>query len=144
MLAVDVNVLVSAFHAGAPDHDAMRRWVEDAVDAPEPLGISDAVLIGVARVLTHPRVFSPPASLDDAWTRIGSLAAAEGTARLTPGPRHLQIVERLCRGADARGNLVADAQHAAVAIEHGATWISKDRDFARFPELRWRHPSDAG
>ncbi|MCM0640528.1 PIN domain-containing protein [Cellulomonas wangsupingiae] len=39
----------------------------------------------------------------------------------------------LCRAADARGNLVADAQHAAVAIEHGATWVSQDRDFARFP-----------
>jgi len=44
------------------------------------------------------------------------------------------------RDAGARGKLVADAQHAAVAIEHGCTMVSTDSDFDRFPGLRWRHP----
>ena len=61
----------------------------------------------------------------------------------TTSPRHWELVARLCREADARGNLVADAQHAAVAIENGATWVSLDRDFARFPGLRWVVPSGA-
>jgi predicted nucleic acid-binding protein len=34
--------------------------------------------------------------------------------------------------ADAR------AEHAALAIEHGCDWVTRDRDFAKFAELRWR------
>jgi toxin-antitoxin system PIN domain toxin len=142
MLALDVNVLVSAFRAVAPDHEPIRAWLEQAVDAPEPVGISDAVLAGTVRVLTHPRVFHPPTLLDDALDRVTHLRAQPGVLTLRPGPRHWEVFDRLCRSVDARGNLVADAQHAAIAVEHGATLISKDRDFARFRELRWRHPLD--
>ena len=38
--------------------------------------------------------------------------------------------------------LSTDAYHAALAIEHGAEWITTDRDYARFTGLRWRHPLD--
>jgi len=51
-------------------------------------------------------------------------------------------LEELCRRTHARGDLIADAQHAALALEHGSEWVSFDRDFARFPDLRWRHPLD--
>lgn len=140
MLALDVNVIVSALRADAPDHTEMRAWLEDAVNAPEPVGISDAVLGGAVRILTHARVFSPATPLPRALSEATKLREHPGVVTLVPGARHWQIVDRLCRSADTRGNLVVDAQHAAVAVEHGATWISKDRDFARFAELRWRHP----
>lgn len=142
MLALDVNVLVSAFRQDAPDHDAMRRWLEDAVGAIEPLGVSDAVLGGVVRIVTDRRVFPTPSPLEVALDQASTLRRHPGVTTLTPGPRHWEIFERLCRSAAAKGNLVADAQHAAVAVEHGATWISKDRDFARFSDVRWRHPLD--
>ncbi|MDQ3627342.1 MAG: PIN domain-containing protein [Actinomycetota bacterium] len=142
MLAVDVSVVVSAFRADAPDHEAMRQWLESAVKDPESLGVSDAVLGGAVRVLTHPRVFSSPTSLVRALGESTRLREHPGVVTLGPGPANWQVVDRLCRSADARGNLVADAPHAALAVEHGATWISKDRGFARFGELRWRHPLD--
>src|SRR5680860_753810 len=140
MLALDVNIVVSAFRADAPDHDEMRAWLENAVNAPQPVGISDAVLGGAIRVLTHPRVFSPATPLPDALSATTTLRQHVGVVTLFPGPRHWEIFDRLCRTGDARGNFVADAQHAAVAVEHGATWVSKDRGFSRFPGLRWRHP----
>jgi toxin-antitoxin system PIN domain toxin len=59
---------------------------------------------------------------------------------VSPGPRHWEIFRELCERAGAKGNLVADAYHAATAIEHGCEWITTDRDYARFPGLRWRHP----
>jgi toxin-antitoxin system PIN domain toxin len=142
MLALDVNVLVPAFRADAPDHAAMRGFLESSVNATEPVGLTDAVLAGVVRVLTHPKVFTPPSPLDHVLTACGDLVSHPGTVRLLPGTRHWEIFTRLCVGANAKGNLVADAQHAAIAIENGATWISKDRDFARFAGLRWRHPLD--
>jgi len=142
MLAIDVNILVSAFRTAAPDHDAMRRYLEDAVNGTEPVGLTDAVLAGAVRVLTHPKVFTPPTSLDQVLTACSDLVSHPGTVRLLPGPRYWEIFTALCVAANAKGNLVADAQHAAVAIENGATWISRDRDFARFAGLRWRHPLD--
>jgi toxin-antitoxin system PIN domain toxin len=136
----DVNVLVAAFRRDASGHAALRDWLESAVAGAELLGLTDAVLGGVVRIVTHPRIFVTPSTLAEVLTQIDSLRAADGVVRVTPGPRHWELFEGLCRSGDARGNLVADAQHAAVAVEHGATWVTLDRDFARFPGLRWRSP----
>jgi len=136
----DVNVLVGAFRADAPDHDRLRAWLEGAVVGVEDLGLTDAVLTGTVRVLTHPRVFAKPTPLARALEQVATLRAADGVVRVAPTPRHWEVFEQLCRVADARGNLVADAAHAAVAIEHGALWVTLDRDFARFPGLRWAPP----
>lgn len=140
MIIPDVNVLVGAFRADAPRHEGLRAWLEGAVAGVEVVGLTDAVLGGVVRVITHPRVFARPSTLEEALGQVDALRTADGVARVVPGPRHWEVVEALCRAADARGNLVADAQHAAVAIEHGATWVTLDRDFARFPGLTWRSP----
>lgn len=142
MILPDVNVLVGAFRADAPQHGALRAWLEGAVADPEDLGLTDAVLAGTVRVLTHPRVFARPTPLDVALGQVADLLAADGVVRITPGPRHWALVDELCRAADARGNLVPDAAHAAVAVEHGALWVTLDRDFARFPRLRWASPLD--
>ena len=133
----DVNVLVGALRADAPRHAELRSWLEGALRSPEPVGLTDAVLGGTVRVLTHPRVFARPTPLSEALTLVDALRAHPNAVRAAAGARHWDLVAALCRAADARGNLVADAQHAAVAIEHGATWVSQDRDFARFPGLRW-------
>ncbi len=58
----------------------------------------------------------------------------------SPGPRHWSVFLDLCRKTGARGNLVADAYGAALAIEPGSEWITTDRDCAQIPGLRWRHP----
>ena len=57
-----------------------------------------------------------------------------------PGQRHRDIFTRRCRTAGVKGNLVPDAYLAALAIESGSEWVTTDRDFGRFPGLRWRHP----
>lgn len=102
------------------------------------------MLSGFIRVATHPRVFDPPAPLGRALEFTDALRAAPGVVIVTPGERHWEIFERLCTGSGARGNLVADAYLAALAIEAGCEWITTDRDFARFPGLRWRHPLEGG
>lgn len=140
MIALDVNIVVSAFWRNAPDHQPMRAWLQDAVNDYEPVGLTDSVLGSAVRILTNPRVLLPVMALDHALTEASRLREHPGVLTLTPGVRHWEIFERLCRSVDAHGNLVTDAQQAAIAVEHGATWISKDRDFARFPGLRWRHP----
>lgn len=102
--------------------------------------MSDVVLAGFLRVVTHPRVFQNPSSMDSALAFVNVLKERPGCVRIAPGQRHWSIFTDLCRRAGARGNLVQDAYLAALAIESGCEWITMDRDFARFPGLRWRPP----
>lgn len=136
----DVNVLIGAYRQDDPRHEHLRAWLREALSSAEGFGLTPAVATGFVRIVTHPRVFVTPTPLDIALDQVEQLRAFPGTSWLQPGPQHWQIFSRLCREADARGNRVADAAHAAIAIEHGATWITLDRDFARFPGLRWSAP----
>lgn len=140
MILADVNVLVYAFREAAPRHAEYRDWLRATVADREAFGLSELVLSGVVRVLTHPRVFTPPTPIDRAFEYVDALRAQPNAVLVTPGSRHWEIFGALCRRAGATGNLVADAFHAALAIEHGCEWITTDRDYSRFSGLRWRHP----
>ena len=110
------------------------------IAAPEPYGISELVLSGFVRVATHPRILARPASTEVALEFADALRRQPHAVPIIPGPRHWEIFVGLCRVAGTKGSLVADAYLAALAIESGSEWITTDRDFARFPGLRWRHP----
>jgi uncharacterized protein len=136
----DVNVLVYAHRMDVPDHDRYLQWLERTVNADTAYGMSDLVLSGFLRVVTHPKVFKTPSSLQDALTYCEQLRGQANCVMVAPGPRHWQIFRRLCEEAATKGNLVPDAFLAAMAIESGCEWITTDRDFSRFKGLRWRHP----
>ena len=140
MIIPDVNVLVYAARDDSTRHAEYREWLVRAMRGPEAVGLSELVLSGVVRVLTHARVFDPPMPGVDALAFVDALRAQPRAVALRPGERHWSLFTALCRDGDARGNLVADAYHAALAIEAGAEFITTDRDFARFPGLRWRPP----
>jgi toxin-antitoxin system PIN domain toxin len=140
VILLDVNLLVHAFHGGAPDHARYRDWLDDACLSPEPFGICDLVLSGFLRVATHPRIFDPPAPTEEAIAFANAVRAQPNAVVVRPGPRHWGIFTGLCEAVGARGNLVPDAYLAALAIETGSEWVTTDRDFSRFPGLRWRHP----
>lgn len=141
MVLLDVNVVVNAMREDAPRHDVAHRYVDDLRRAPEPFGLSDLVLSGALRVLMHPRVFAPPTPSAVARDFVRALRATPNVILVAPGARHWSIFESLLEHSGATGNLVADAWHAALAIEHGCEWVSDDTDFARFPGLRWRRPA---
>lgn len=140
MLIPDVNVLVYAFRADSSRHAEYRRWLEQRLKSKEAFGLSDLVLSGVLRVLTHPRVFAPPTPTAPALAFVTALRQQPNVMMVNAGPRHWEIFADLCQSSGARGNLIADAYHAALAIEHGAEWITTDRDYSRFTGLRWSHP----
>ena len=102
--------------------------------------MSELVLSAVIRIVTNHRVFREPTSPSDAVAFCQAVRAAPSATPLRPGARHWDIFSRLCTDVGARGDLVPDAYHAALAIEHGATLVTTDRGFARFPGLRWRLP----
>lgn len=143
MRCVDVNVLVYAHRRESPDHERYRDWFDAARQAPEPLGLAAIVASGFLRVTTHPRVFKEPSPLPVALDFVDAVRRSPSTVPVLPGPRHWDIFRALCERVGATGNTIPDAFLAAIAIEQGATWVSADRSFAGFPDLRWQHPLDA-
>ncbi|MEO6349525.1 MAG: TA system VapC family ribonuclease toxin [Candidatus Limnocylindrales bacterium] len=136
----DVNVLIYAHRAEDPRHRAYAEWLARAVEGPEPIALSVLVAIAFVRVVTGgPLHTRTPLSV--ALGFVEELTAQSSSRVIAPGPGHVDEVARLCRAIDASGSMVADAQHAAIAIEHGCTLISADRDIARFAPhgLRWQH-----
>ncbi len=142
MVIPDVNVLVYAFRSDVPDHHRYLAWLEALVNSDQTYALPNSVLSGFLRVVTHPRAFAYPSPLDSALAFAGQIRGAAGCVPVAPGARHWDIFSGLCQRAQVRGNLVPDAYLAALAIESGSEFITTDRDFARFPGLRWRHPFD--
>lgn len=140
MTLPDVNVLVHAFRRDASDHSICHRWLDRVVNGESRYGMSPQVLGGVVRVVTHPRVFKQPSTLDEVLRYADTLLDQPQCVVIQPGEAHWGIFARLCREADARGNLVPDAWFAAMAMEAGCEWVTLDRDYARFPGLDWRTP----
>ncbi len=141
MVLPDVNVLVAAYRDDAPDHDSCRPWLEAVLRGNEAFAVSDLVLSGFLRVVTHPRVFALPSPMDEAFYFANVIKSQPHCVTVRPGDRHWEIFTGLCRDAEARGNLIPDAYFAALAIESGSEWVTLDRDFARFEGLRWRPPA---
>lgn len=140
MLLFDVNVLVYAHREDAPDHERYREWLDAVVNGSEAYGVAELVLSGFLRVVTHPKVFTPPSPLQTALDFAEQLRSQPNSVSISPGVRHWEIFTRLCTTTAAKGNLIPDAYLAALAIETGSEWITTDRGFSRYPGLRWRHP----
>jgi toxin-antitoxin system PIN domain toxin len=141
MLLPDVNVLIYAHREDATaEHARYADWMIRLATGHEPFALSILALVGVVRIVTSPRVFKRPSTLDEVFAFIAELLERPNARVVAPGHQHFTIFEQLCRGSGATGKLVGDAQHAAVALEHGCTLVSTDSDFDRFPGLRWMHP----
>lgn len=144
MKLCDVNVLVYAHRPDSiPDAESYKNWLEKTVAAQSAFGISETMLSGFVRIVTNPRIFKDATPPEIAIEFCESLRRRENAVILSPQKRHWEIFSDLVTGLPAKGKLVADAWHAALAIEHDCTWISTDSDFVRFKGLRWEHPLKA-
>jgi len=142
MTLADVDVLIHAFRSDSSDHERCRLWLQKCVDGDSSFGVSPQVLTGVVRVTTHPRIFVQPSPLEEVLEFCGALLEMPHRVIIQPGERHWKVFGELCRRADVRGRLVPDAWFAALAIESGCEWITLDRDYARFPKLKWSLPPE--
>jgi uncharacterized protein len=137
----DVNVLIYAFRADSNRHSICKSWLDRIVLGEAQFGISPLTLSAVARIVSNPRIFTQPSSVDEAFAFCNNLLGQPHCEIVRPGPRHWSIFTGICLKADIRGTRISDAWFAALAIEHGCVWITYDRDYARFPELDWREPT---
>jgi toxin-antitoxin system PIN domain toxin len=144
MRLVDVNLLIYAHRREAPEHRASRDWLVEARRAVRPLAIADVVQAGFLRIVTNGRVFRDPTPFNIAVQFLDALMAGPAVRRVAPGERHWDLFLDLCRRGAAKGNLISDAWLAAIALEQGATLVTADRDFLRFPGVPLENPLERG
>ncbi len=140
MRLLDVNVVLAAHREDHPHFDIARAWLNHVLATRSPFSVTDLVAGSFLRVATNRRIFSLPTPVPEAFRYLRALRDQPSHVMLGPGPLHLEILERLCVDTDAQGDLIPDAQLAAMAIEHASELVSFDRDFARFAHLRWTRP----
>jgi toxin-antitoxin system PIN domain toxin len=128
----DVNVLVHACNRASPWRDAAARWLEAAADDSRGLGLTWVSLLGFVRVSTRPGILAKPLAVTQALELVDDWLQAPGARVLHPGVRHPALLGKLLLQVGTAGNLTTDAHIAALAIEHGATVGTFDRDFRRF------------
>ncbi len=140
MIVPDVNLLLYAYDADSPHHRAAAAWWERCLNGTEPVGLPQVVLFGFLRLATSPRVYVAPMTVEQAadcveeWTSRPHVVEADG------GPDLVRNAITLLRQARTAGNLVTDAQIAAITIEHQATLFTNDSDFSRFRGLKTVNP----
>ena len=144
MIMPDVNVLIYAFRQDVSQYALCRPWLDRVVQEDARFGISPVALSAVVRVTTNPKSYSNPSSIEDAFGFCEDILSQPHCQLLQPGDRHWDIFRRLCVETNTRGPRVTDAWFAALAIEWGCEWITMDRDYARFPGLKWRTPELPG
>lgn len=139
-MLLDANLLLYAVHKGAPQHKRAADWLTEQLNGSTRVGLPWQSLAAFLRISTHPRAFERPLAPTTAWNRIADWLASPVAWIPQPGSEYVHILGGLVAAYEIRGNLVPDAQLAALAIEHGIPICSTDTDFARFRELRWIDP----
>jgi hypothetical protein len=140
VILVDANVLLYAYDAASERHAVARAWWEQRLSEHEPVRLAWSTVLAFIRIGTHSRATRSPMRVDEACGHVAAWFERPMVDVLEPTPRHWQVLRRLLEDGQAAGNLVTDAHLAALAIEHGATLYTADRDFARFEGLAWRDP----
>ena len=135
MLVLDLNVLIAAHRVDHTHHTMISRWFGEVASGAEAFSVPHVAWASFVRVVTNRHAFPTPTPRDRAFAFVDAVRAHRNYCSLEPGPRHLDLLRLLCEESDATGNLVADAVIAAIALEHGCTVASLDRDFARFSSI---------
>ena len=136
----DANILLYAYDRSSPHHAKARQWVEEALSGSAPVAFCWPTLLAFMRIATHPRAMANPLTTTEASAVVESWLAQPIATIVLPTERHWGLLSRLLISGQARGPLVPDAHLAALSIEHGATLVTNDRDFSRFPGLTVEYP----
>lgn len=136
MILLDVNLLLYAYDAAAKEHSRAQAWLEQTFSGSEAVGLPWRSILSFLRIVTAPKMISHPLELEAAVSIVSEWLRHPGVSIVNPTEQHWLALSRLLPKSRARGSFIMDAHLAALAIEHGATLCTNDRDFARFPGLK--------
>lgn len=140
MIVPDANLVVYAHDATSPFHQEARAWWEDTLSGLEPVGIPWIVVLAFVRLVTHPTLSENPMPVADARAAVDTWMKQQHVRLLSPSENTFAIFFNLLEAVDSGGNLSTDAMIAALALEHGGSVFSNDKDFDRLPGVKWINP----
>jgi toxin-antitoxin system PIN domain toxin len=140
VIILDANILLYAYDSKSKLHAPAREWVERVFSSLTPVGLPWQTISAFLRVTTHPRIPGKRLTLEQAVRIVEGWLEQPNIGVLGPGEEHWPVLREMMLKGQARGPMITDAQLAATAIEHGGVLHTTDRDFARFPGLRWTNP----
>lgn len=129
MIIPDANILLYTHNTSASEHVLAKNWWEGALNGDETIGLSWQVITAFLRIGTNPRAFPNPLSAKEALAIAEEWLEQPVCQTISPGPRHMAILRKLIIEGQATGPLIMDAHLAALAMEHGATLCTTDKDF---------------
>lgn len=132
----DVNIYIYAHREDSPNHDFCLKRLESSMNSGKLFGYAPLALSGFLRITTHPKIFKTPTDLDTSMNFMRLITEHPAGIAVTPGRSHWSIFTHLCHRYKPKGNLIPDVYFAALAIESDCTWVTTDRDFSRFSELK--------
>jgi uncharacterized protein len=140
VIVFDANLLIYAYDSGSAHHAKVRAWVEEIFSGPELIGLPWHAIAAFLRIMTNKGLPGARFTVQEASQIVDGWLTQPNIRTLAPAERHWPLLRSLLIEGQASGALVSDAQIAALTIEHGGMLYTADRDFARFPGLRWKNP----
>ena len=139
-MLVDANLLLYAYDSESPHHEPARNWLETALSSGRPVRLALTTLLAFVRIASDRRIYTHPLSPAEACSLVEGWLAQPNVRLLQPGPRAWRLLGTMCEEGQAKGAMVMDAHLAALAMEHGASIATTDRDFMRFPNVELVNP----
>jgi len=140
VIVLDANILLYAYDSASSHHKKARAWVEQVFSQADPVGLPWQTIGAFLRIMTNPRLPGERFSLEEAVAIVDRWLAQPNLRVLSPADDHWMLLRRVVTEGQAPGPLISDAQLAALTMEYGGVLHTTDRDFARFPGLRWLNP----
>jgi len=140
MITPDANIVLYAYNEDAPQHTRAKQWIEEQFSLPVSFGLSWQVITAFLRISTNPRAFPQPFDLAEAIEIVDEWIALPNIEILTPTGNHWTIFQSLIVEGNTKAALMMDAHLAALAIEHGTTLATTDRDFSKFSSFKTINP----
>lgn len=143
MILCDANLLLYAYNVDFTDHVKAKKWLEGELSSPSLFCLSWQTITAFIRISTNHRAFPRPLSIEEAVKIVSSWLDRPQCRVLVETEQHWEVFAGLLAKEKAVGPLVMDTHLAALAIEHGATLATTDRDFARFSNLKIINPLES-
>ena len=140
MIVLDANLLLYAYDSDSQQHAKARAWIEQVFSDGTPVGLPWQSVTAFLRIATNPRLSGKRFTPEEAVQIVDQWLEQPNVRLLSPGDQHWVILRQMLKEGQARGPLISDAHLAALTIEYGGILCTTDRDFARFPGLRWDNP----
>jgi uncharacterized protein len=140
MIIIDANILLYAYDSSSSHHQKARQWIERTLSSEPPVGLPWQSVVAFLRIMTNPRFPGQRFTVLEVADVVEQWLEQPNVQLLSPTENHWSVLRHMMIEGQAHGPLISDAQIAALTIEYGGVLHTTDRDFTRFPKLRWTNP----